>query len=74
MAGHFDVCRVSTGDPVTAWQRSMLPRPKARRDQLNAWNLDHVHDVSWANGTDLTVGLADDAAWGGCFQQDRRRY
>ena len=59
----FDVCRVSTGDPVTAWQEHVA-KTKARRDQLNAWNLDHVHIVS-SNGTDLTVGLADDATWEG---------
>ena len=59
----FDVCRVSTGDPVTAWQEHVA-KTKARRDQLNAWNLDRVHIVS-ANGTDLTVGLADDATWEG---------
>ena len=59
----FDVCRVSSGDPVTAWQEHVA-KTKARRDQLNAWNLDHVHIVS-SNGTDLTVGLADDATWEG---------
>ena len=57
----FDVCRVSTGDPVTAWQEHVA-KTKARRDQLNAWNLDHVHIVS-SNGTDLTVGIADQAVW-----------
>ena len=51
----------------------MLSKTKARRDQLNAWNLDHVHIVS-SNGTDLTVGLADDATWEGASEQDRRRY
>ncbi len=59
----FDVCRVSTGDPVTAWQEHVA-KTKARRDQLNAWNLDRVHLTS-ANGTDLTVGLAEGSLWEG---------
>ena len=59
----FDVCRVSTGDPVAAW-RDHVAKTKARRDQLNAWDLDCVRLQS-ANGTDLTIGLADDATWEG---------
>ncbi|MEE0800231.1 MAG: aminopeptidase [Gemmiger sp.] len=59
----FDVCRVSTGDPVTAW-REHVAAGKHHRDQLNAWNLDHIRMVS-SNGTDLTIGLADDATWEG---------
>ena len=59
----FDVCRVSTGDPVKAW-REHVAAGKHHRDQLNAWNLDHIRMVS-SNGTDLTIGLADDATWEG---------
>lgn len=59
----FDVCRVTGGDPVSAW-KDHVAKTKARRDQLNAWELDRVHLTS-ANGTDLTVGLADDATWEG---------
>ena len=59
----FDVCRVSTGDPVAAW-RDHVAKTKARRDQLNAWDLDRVRLQS-ANGTDLTIGLAEDATWEG---------
>ena len=59
----FEVCRVTTGDPVTAWKEHVA-RTKARRDQLNAWQLDHIHMTS-ANGTDLTIGLAEDATWEG---------
>lgn len=66
----FDVCRVSTGDPVTAW-RAHVAKTKARRDQLNAWNLESVHLKS-ANGTDLTVGLADDATWEGASSISER--
>ena len=59
----FDVCRVSTGDPVAAW-REHVAKTKARRDQLNAWELESVRLQS-ANGTDLTIGLAEDASWEG---------
>ena len=59
----FDVCRVSTGDPVGAWQQHVAVT-KARRDHMNALNLDRIRMTS-SNGTDLTVGLADDATWEG---------
>lgn len=59
----FDVCRVSTGDPVTAWKEHVA-RTKARRDRMNELNLDRIRMTS-ANGTDLTVGLAEDAIWEG---------
>ena len=59
----FDVCRVSTGDPVTAW-REHVAKTKVHRDQLNAWDLESVRLQS-ANGTDLTIGLAEDASWEG---------
>src|SRR5699024_3775351 len=66
----FDVCRVSTGDPVTAW-RDHVAKTSARRDQLNAWDLDRVHITS-SNGTDLTVGIAQDATWEGASSQSER--
>ena len=59
----FDVCRVSTGDPVSAWKEHVA-RTKARRDRMNELNLDRIRMTS-ANGTDLTVGLAEDAIWEG---------
>lgn len=59
----FEVCRVTTGDPVTAWKEHVA-RTKVRRDQLNAWQLDHIRMTS-SNGTDLTIGLAEDATWEG---------
>ena len=57
----FDVCRVTGGDPVTEWQ-AHLRRLTDLRDKLNALDLESVHFES-ANGTDLTVGLADQAGW-----------
>ena len=55
----FDVCRVSTGDPVGAWQKHVAVT-KARRDRMNALELDRIHMTS-SNGTDLTVGLIPQA-------------
>lgn len=57
----FDTCRVTGGDPVGAWQ-AHLARLKDLRDKMNALDLESVHFES-ANGTDLTVGLADGAQW-----------
>ena len=66
----FDVCRVSTGDPVGAWKEHVA-KTKARRDRLNAWDLDYVHITS-GNGTDLKVGLAQDATWEGASSKSER--
>ena len=57
----FDVCRVTGGDPVGEWQAHM-ERLSALRDKMNALDLESVHFES-SNGTDLTVGLADQAVW-----------
>ena len=66
----FDVCRVTDGDPIGAW-REHVAKTKARRDQLNAWDLQSVHLQS-ANGTDLVIGLADDATWEGASSVSER--
>ncbi len=66
----FEVCRVTGGDPVGAW-KTHVAKTAARRDQLNAWDLDRVHFRS-ANGTDLTVGLADDTVWEGASSLSER--
>ena len=57
----FDVCRVTGGDPVNEWKAHMS-RLMTLRDKMNALDLVSVHFKS-ANGTDLTVGLADNATW-----------
>ncbi len=59
----FKVCRVTEGDPVAAW-REHVARSTARKQRLNALDLESIHLTS-ANGTDLTVGLADGAVWEG---------
>lgn len=57
----FDVCRVTGGDPVGEWQ-THLERLSELRDKMNAFDLESVH-FSSTNGTDLTVGIADQARW-----------
>ena len=57
----FDVCRVTGGDPVNEW-KAHLDRLTRLKDQMNAFDLESVHFES-ANGTDLTVGIAEKAIW-----------
>ncbi len=59
----FDVCRVKGGRVVEEWQEH-IRRMSARRDRMNGLRLDSVRLQS-ANGTDLTIGLAEDAVWEG---------
>lgn len=66
----FEVCRVTGGDPVGAW-REHVALSKTRRDRLNAWNLERVHLTS-KNGTDLMIGLAEDAVWEGATSVSER--
>ena len=66
----FDACRVTGGDPVGEWKKhiAMLTQKK---DQLNRWDLESVH-FSSANGTDVTIGLADGAVWEGANSRSER--
>ena len=57
----FDVCRVTNGDPVNEW-KAHLDRLTDLKNKMNALDLESVHFES-ANGTDLTVGIADKATW-----------
>ena len=59
----FDVCRVTGGDPVSAWKEHVA-KTAACRDKLNELQLESIHMTS-ANGTDLTVGLAKGHTWEG---------
>ena len=69
----FDVCRVKKGgDVVTAW-RQHVEKTSARRDRLNALCLQSVRLQS-ANGTDLTVGLADGHIWEGAQSKTPEGY
>lgn len=60
----FEVCRVNeTNDPVAEW-KAHTAQMTACRDKLNALQLESIHLQS-ANGTDLTVGLAEGHSWEG---------
>ena len=59
----FDVCRVTGGDPVSAWKEHVA-KTASCRDKLNELQLESIHMTS-ANGTDLTVGLAEGHTWEG---------
>ncbi len=59
----FDVCRVTGGDPVSAWKEHVA-KTSACRDKLNELQLESIHMTS-SNGTDLTVGLAEGHTWEG---------
>ena len=59
----LDVCRVTGGDPVSAWKEHVA-KTSACRDKLNELQLESIHMTS-ANGTDLTVGLAEGHTWEG---------
>ena len=59
----FDVCRVTGGDPVSAWKEHVA-KTSACRDKLNELQLESIHMTS-SNGTDLTVDLAEGHTWEG---------
>ena len=63
----FQVCRVTEDtDPVEAW-REHVAKMAARRDRMNQLDLVSLHLVG-ENGTDLTIGLAEDAVWEGASE------
>ncbi|MEG2596588.1 MAG: aminopeptidase, partial [Ruthenibacterium sp.] len=68
----FDVCRVTGGDVVAAWKEHIAKMIKWR-DKMNDFNLASVHLMS-ANGTDLTVALADDNVWEGAQSKTPEGY
>lgn len=68
----FDVCRVTDGNVVEAWQ-SHIAATMRRRDRLNELQLDSLHFTS-PRGTDLTVGLAEDAVWEGAQSKTPEGY
>ena len=55
------VYALCNGDPVNEW-KAHLDRLTDLKNKMNALDLESVHFES-ANGTDLTVGIADKATW-----------
>lgn len=68
----FDVCRVKDGDVVGAW-RAHIAKMTAWRDRMNELKLQSIHLTS-ANGTDLTIGLAEDHIWEGAQEKTPEGY
>lgn len=68
----FDVCRVKDGNVVNAWKEHVA-KTILRRDHLNHLQLDSIHLQS-ANGTNLSIGLADDAVWEGAQSKTPEGY
>ena len=69
----FSVCRVQPGGDVVAAWRAHVEKTSARRDRMNALDIDRLHFVS-ANGTDLVIGLAEDAVWEGASSKTPEGY
>ena len=63
----FQVCRVKDGEDVVENWKVHTARLERYRNRLNELDLDHIRLVS-ANGTDLTIGLADGAIWEGASE------
>lgn len=68
----FDVCRVTNGNVVSEWE-AHVAKMVAWRDHMNALQLDSIRLQS-ANGTDLTIGLADDHVWEGAQSKTPEGY
>ncbi len=68
----FDVCRVKNGNVVNEWKEHVA-NMMVRRDKLNELKLESIHMES-ANGTDLTIGLAEDHVWEGAQSKTPEGY
>ncbi len=68
----FDVCRVNEPDIVAAWKEHSA-KLKAYKNKLNEFDFASVHLKS-ENGTNLTVGLADNAVWDGGASTSEKGY
>ncbi len=67
----YHACRAEGDDPIAAWTRH-IARMQARLERMNAYHFSALHYTS-ANGTDITVGLADDHLWCGGVEVDQHR-
>ncbi len=68
----FDVCRVNEPDIVSAWKEHSN-NLKRYKNFLNEQDFASVHLKS-ANGTNLTIGLAEDALWDGGSSLTQKNY
>ncbi len=68
----FDVCRVNEDDIVGAWKEHS-EKLKNYKNILNEHDFASVHLKS-SNGTNLTIGLAEDALWDGGSSFTHKNY
>ncbi len=68
----FSVCRVNEPDIVSAWKEHSN-KLKMYKEKLNEYDFASVH-LSSANGTNLTIGLADTAIWDGGSSISEKNY
>ncbi|HEX2950487.1 MAG TPA: aminopeptidase, partial [Armatimonadota bacterium] len=59
----YKACRADVDDPIAAWTRH-TDQMQARLARMNEYRFAALHYTS-TNGTDITVGLADDHIWCG---------
>ncbi len=59
----FRCTRVAGGNPVGEWN-DYIDKTVARREKLNGYRFESIR-MNAPNGTNLTVGLADDHVWDG---------
>jgi aminopeptidase len=67
-AAIYHACRADGDDPLAAWARHTA-QMQARLEKMNAYRFASLH-YSSANGTDLSVGLADEHLWCGGIEYD----
>lgn len=64
----YQASRADGDDPVSAWARHTA-QMQARLDRMNDYRFSALHYTS-GNGTDFTIGLADDHIWCGGIEHD----
>ncbi|MHB0935349.1 MAG: aminopeptidase [Armatimonadota bacterium] len=64
----YQASRADVDDPVAAWKQHTA-QMQARLDRMNNYRFSALHYTS-GNGTDFTIGLADDHIWCGGIEYD----
>ncbi len=64
----YRACRADGDDPMAAWAGHTAAM-QARLERMNDYRFSALHYTS-ANGTDFTVGLADEHLWCGGIEYD----
>lgn len=67
----YKACRADGENPLAAWQQHTA-QMQARLTRMNDYRFAALHYTS-NNGTDITVGLADDHLWCGGIEYDQQQ-